>query len=126
MWDNPPTGFAKSFEKVAVKHVKKIGRDVISSLADVSPIDTTQYVSNHNVNVDSPDWSHNENKLLGDRGSEPQGLATIESMSSTELHDLWFTNATPYGGELEEGKSAQAPNGVYHPVFLAVTQWYKD
>lgn len=124
MWDKKPTLFADVVEKDAVKHVKTIGRDIISSLVDQSPIDTTQFVSNHNVSLDAPDWSHSENKLLGERGSEGEGLATIASM--TKLQDLWFTNATPYGGELEfDFKSAQAPIGVYLPVFLFTAQMYK-
>lgn len=124
MWDKSPTLFATEVEKVAVKHVKKVGRDIISSLVDQSPIDTTQFVSNHNVAIGQPNWSHSPTKLLGDRGSESQGLSTIGSM--TNLQDLWFTNATPYGGELEhESKSRQAPNGVYLPVFLFTAQMYK-
>ena len=124
MWDKKPTLFADVVEKAAVKHIKTIGRDIISSLVDQSPIDTTQFVSNHNVSLDAPNWSHSENKLLGERGSEGEGLATIASM--TKLQDLWFTNATPYGGELEfDFKSAQAPIGVYLPVFLFTAQMYK-
>lgn len=124
MWTNPPNLFADKVEKVAVKHVKTIGRDVISSLVDQSPIDTSNFVSSHNVAIGQPDWSYSETKLLGDRGSEPQGLSTINSM--TNLQDLWFTNATPYGDELEyESKSRQAPNGVYLPVFLFTAQMYK-
>lgn len=124
MWDKKPTLFADVVEKDAVKHVKTIGRDIISSLVDQSPIDTTQFVSNHNVSTDNPNWSHNPNKLLGERGSESEGLATIASV--TKLQDLWFTNATPYGGELEfDFKSAQAPAGVYLPVFLFTAQMYK-
>ena len=123
MWDKKPTLFADVVEKDAVKHVKTIGRDIISSLVDQSPVDTTQFVSNHNVSMDNPNWSHSENKLLGDRGSESEGLATIASMN--KLQDLWFTNATPYGEELEDGKSGQAPIGVYLPVFLFTAQMYK-
>ncbi len=123
MWTNPPNSFADKVEKVAVKHVKTVGRDIISSLVDQSPVDTSNFVSNHNVAVGKADWSYSE-KTLGDRGSEPQGLSTISSL--TKLQDLWFTNATPYGGELEyESKSRQAPNGVYLPVFLFTAQMYK-
>lgn len=124
MWTNPPNLFADKVEKVAVRHVQKVGRDIISSLVDQSPIDTTQFVSNHNVAIGQPNWSHSPTKLLGDRGSESQGLSTIASLNN--LQDLWFTNATPYGGELEyESKSRQAPNGVYLPVFLFTAQMYK-
>lgn len=122
MWDKSPTLFADKVEKVAVKHLKTIGKDIIGSLVDQSPIDTTNYVSNHNVAVEKPDWSYVE-KTLGDRGSEPQGMATIASM--TDLKDLWFTNATPYGSELEDGKSDQARNGVYREVFMFTAQMYK-
>lgn len=122
MWDKSPVLFADVVEKDAVKHVKTIGRDIISSLADQSPKDSTNFVSNHNVSIGSPDWSYVE-KTLGDRGSEDEGLATIASM--TKLQDLWFTNATPYGEELEGGKSRQAPIGVYLPVFLFTEQMYK-
>jgi len=125
MWNKSPTLFAASVEKVAVNHVKKIGRDMIGSLVDLSPIDTTQYVSNHNVSMDVPNWSHSEFKLLGERGSEAEGMASIAALPTTKLHDVWFTNATPYGNELEGAKSAQAPMGVYRPAFLGVAQWYK-
>ena len=126
MWDKKPTSFADIVTKDAAEHVKKISKDIIGSLVDLSPVDTTQFVSNHNVSLDKPDWSHNEKKLLGDRGSEGEGMSTISSMPTNKLHDVWFTNATPYGNELESGqKSAQAPSGVYTPAFLAVAQWYK-
>ena len=123
MWDKSPVLFADVVEKDAVKHVKTIGRDIISSLVDQSPVDESQYVSNHNVAVGQPDWTHVENKKLGSRGSETQGLATINSV--VKLDDLWFTNATPYGGELEGGKSRQAPSGVYREVFIFTAQMYK-
>lgn len=123
MWDKSPTLFATEVEKVAVSHVKKVGQDMIGSLVDVSPVDSSRFVSNNNVSIGQPDWSYNENKLLGERGSEAEGLSKIASLNN--LQDLWFTNATPYGGELEGGKSAQAPTGVYLPVFLAVHQWYR-
>lgn len=123
MWDKSPTLFADKVEKVAVKHVKTIGRDVISSLVDQSPLDKFQYVSNHNVSIGQPDWTHVESKKIGERGSETQGLSTINSI--VKLQDLWFTNATPYGGELEGGKSRQAPNGVYREVFMFTAQMYK-
>lgn len=123
MWDKSPVLFADVVEKDAVKHVKTIGRDIISSLVDQSPLDEFQYVSNHNVSIGQPDWTHIESKKLGSRGSETQGLATINSV--VKLDDLWFTNATPYGEELEDGKSGQAPTGVYLPVFLFTAQMYK-
>lgn len=126
MWSNPPTLFAKSVERVAVNHVKKIGRDIISSLADVSPIDTTQYTSNHNVSANNPDWSHSENKLLGERGAEAQNLSYLNGLAPNKLQSVWFTNATPYGDELEDGKSAQARTGVYNVVFSFTCQMYKS
>lgn len=122
MWDKPPTLFADVVEKDTINHVKTIGKDIISSLVDQSPVDTSNFVSNHNVSTDAPDWSYSE-KMLGDRGSEPQGLATISSVN--KLQDLWFTNATPYGDDLEGGKSRQAPTGVYLPVFMFTAQMYK-
>ena len=127
MWDKSPVLFADVVEKDAVTHVKKISKDMIGRLVDQSPIDTTQFVSNHNVSLDAPNWSHNPNKLLGDRGSESEGLATIAAMPANKLRDVWFTNATPYGEELEGGKSRQpqAAGGIYLPTFLAVSQWYK-
>lgn len=127
MWDKSPTLFADKVEKVAVKHLKTIGKDIIGSLVDQSPIDTSNFVSSHNVAIGQPDWSYSHTKLLGDRGSESQGLSTIGSM--TNLQDLWFTNATPYGGELEGGKSPQKPyhpaGVVYGSVFLFTAQMYK-
>ena len=122
MWDKPPTLFADVVEKDTINHVKTIGKDIISSLVDQSPVDTSNFVSNHNVSLDTPDWSYSE-KMLGDRGSESQGLAVINSVN--KLQDLWFTNATPYGEELEDGKSRQAPTGVYLPVFMFTAQMYK-
>lgn len=125
MWDKKPSDFADLVTKDTVNLVQKISKDMIGSLVDLSPVDTTQFVSNHNVSLDAPNWSHNENKLLGDRGSESIGMATIAAMPTNALRDVWFTNATPYGGELEDGKSRQSPSGIYTPAFLAVAQWYK-
>lgn len=127
MWDKSPVLFADVVEKDAVKHVKTIGRDIIGGIADHAPIVTTQFSSNNNISMDSPDWSHNPNKLLGERGSEAQNLAYLSSIPKNKLHDLWFTNATPYGEKLEDGGSVQrqAAYGIYYPTFLGVVQWYK-
>lgn len=125
MWDKPPSLFGDVVEKAAVKRVKDISSDLFPALVYGSPEDTSRYLSNHNVSLNTPSWSHDDNKMIGKAGSVSVGMAVIKGMAQDRLQDVWITNTISYAGDLEQGKSRTAPDGVYLPTFLAVAMYYR-
>lgn len=125
MWDKSPVLFADVVEKAAVKRVKDIATDMHTALVDKSPVDSSRYVSNHKVSLDTPDWSHDDNKFVGRSGALAQGMAVINGMPVDRLHSVHLTNTIKYSKYLEKGHSSFAPNGVYLPVFLGVSMFYR-
>ena len=125
MWDVKPSKFAAVVEKDTVKHAKNIATDLLNGLTALAPVDTTRYVSNMNVSMNNADFTFVEDKYIGWGGALADGLQKIARMPDNKLHDIHISNATPYGDDLEDGWSLQAPKGVFFPTFLAVAQYYK-
>lgn len=125
MWDKPPSLFGDVVERAAVERVQDIASDLYPALVYGSPIDTSRYLSNHNISLGSPDWSHDDNKMIGKAGAVSVGMAVINGMAKDKLQSVWITNTIDYGDDLEAGKSKQAPDGVYLVNFLAVATYYR-
>lgn len=125
MWDIKPSAFTKMIEKDACKKVLDISIDMGSGLCNLAPVDTSRFVSNMNVSFNAPDSSFDEDKMLGSGGALAATLQSVSKLSKTKLQDVYFTNVTPYGGELEKGRSVQAPDGVFLVTFLGVAAAHK-
>ena len=121
-WDLSYIG--KKVEEEAVRLVKDIATDMATNLVYKSHEDTSRFLSNTNASMDEPNESGDENKVLGRSGSIAQCTRAINAMPNDKLHSVYITNHVKYGVYLEAGYSAQSPNGVFYPVFVAVSSMY--
>lgn len=126
MWDKDPVSLIDDVVlKDGAKHIKNIATDMANGIYDLSPVDTSEFISNTNITIGEPDYSHNPAKRLGRGGARAQGMSVINSLPDDRLFSLSIANGTPHGKYLEGGWSKQAPNGVYTVTFLAVSMWYR-
>ncbi|OOR87282.1 hypothetical protein B0181_10555 [Moraxella caviae] len=123
MWDKDPVLFADVVAADVTQRVKNIGTDMLTAIVQKSPVDTSRFVSNTNVSINQADDGFDVHKRLGRSAAMAQGLNTINSLSSPAT--IYITNTTHYGKYLELGRSSQSPNGVYHPVFVAISAMYR-
>ena len=125
MWDKSPVLFADVVEKVAVKRVKDIATDMHTALVDLAPVDTSNYVGNMTVSLDTPNWTYVEGKTIGRGGALANGMGVINAMPNDKLHSVYLSSTVPYAKYLEWGRSSFAPNGVFTVAFLGVATWYR-
>lgn len=120
-WNVSPTIIADEVEKQAIEHAQNIALEMHRKINELSPIDTSRFVSNWFISVGHPEEYFDENRMLGRGGAFVEG-GRDEVLQMKTLQDIWLQNLTPYGGDLEQGKSAQAPNGVVRVIFPAVAR----
>lgn len=126
MWDKDPVSFIDDVVlKDGSKLVKDIATDMANGIYDLSPVDTSEFISNTNITMGEPDYSHNPAKRLGRGGARAQGMSVINSLPDDRLFTVAIANGTPHGKYLEWGRSRQAPNGVYLVTYMAVSMWYR-
>ena len=126
MWDKDPVSFIDDVVlKDGSKLIKDISTDMLNGVVNLSPIDTSRYISNHIVSFNSPDYGFDEGKKLGRAGSRAEGMAKISGISDKEMPTVFIQTNVPYSKYLEWGRSNQAPNGVYRITFEAVSMWYR-
>lgn len=129
MWDKKPSLFADVVERAAVDRVKNIATDMLTAVVNKSPVDTTNFVGNTNVSMDTSNFTYVEGKTIGRSGAMAEGMTFIRALPKNKLHSVFISNGTPYAKYLEltdryKG-SSQAPNGVFLPVFIGVSMFYK-
>ena len=125
MWDKSPVLFADVVEKAAVKRVRDIATDMLTALVDLAPVDTSNYVGNMTVSLDTPNWTYVEGKTIGRGGALANGMGVINAMPNDKLHSVYLSSTVPYAKYLEWGRSSFAPNGVFTVAFLGVATWYR-
>lgn len=76
-----------------------------------TPVDTGRARANWIVSIGSPDLTTNDNTDPGGDAAIQQGVATINGWK-VGRGSIFLSNSLPYIVPLEEGSSAQAPNGM--------------
>lgn len=123
-WDTPPTAFIKVVKADLVDKRKEITATALQAVISGSPVDTGAYKANHRVTLDGVDLGYDlELKDPGGSQTLADGEAVIGQIS-TPFGESVIQNGIPYGSELENGHSQQAPVGVYGVAFSAVRERY--
>lgn len=97
--------------------VRKATLDILSSVVDMSPVDTGRFKNNWNMAYGAPDLSVTIN--TDPNGGEVKSRALAAS-ARYNGQDVYITNNLPYAIPLEYGHSGQAPNGM---VRVTVARW---
>lgn len=111
-----------------VENANKVvrGAAIVADQAVVvgTPVDTGRARSNWIASIDAP----SEDELLGP-GFDKSGQAAISSaakvIAGRKTGDIFLTNNVPYIIPLEEGHSAQAPEGMAKQAVAAAADYVK-
>lgn len=125
MWDVNPSLFADEVAKVASKRVVDVSTDMLTGLVEKMPVDTTRAVSNIKVSINEPDYSVDESKYVGRSGAMAEGMGVINSIGQREIPTVYLQDNLYYVKYLEWGRSGRSPNGIFYPVFMAVSAFYR-
>jgi len=117
---------ANNLPKEASKLAVKVGTVVVDDLANNTPVDTSQAVSNWQVRLGNPAVAPIFAYHLGEQGStKAQSAQAVKTAASNAMKTkkpgipIYITNVLPYIQRLNEGWSEQTPaNFVERSVLL--------
>jgi hypothetical protein len=123
--------WAKRFEPAVAKSVNTLVKDTVvdlqTELVRVTPVDTSQALSNWRVELDASSPGTRPAFRVGDRGStapysRARGIAAARGAVRSRKNGqaVWTSNDLEYMGELEAGKSRQAGPGFIQAAIRRV------
>lgn len=128
-----PEQFARRFRIIAekvkentVKNVKKaaIAADQAAVLA--TPVDTGRARANWLVSIGTPEYKYDDEATEGDvQSSLSQAQSTVAEYKLGS-GGIFITNSVPYIVPLENGSSAQAPQGMTEAAIQAARRHLGD
>lgn len=106
--------------------MRKLAFDGLDGVFRRSPVDTGRFRASWRVSLDSADLSvepPSESKASQPKGSPLSGpalqqLNAINFGKGKRDQTIVISNNLPYAQQLEDGRSAQAPDGVLKPTFV--------
>lgn len=116
-WKRRPTGFIPVAEGELNAMTRAIALQALTGVIERSPVDSGAFRGNHLVSVNVVDPSYDTTRV--DKAGEvalAAGASKINSAGSP-YQIIRVQNNLPYSERLEDGYSAQAPNGVYQVTF---------
>lgn len=110
---------------VANRTAVKVAETIINDLAHVTPVDTSQAISNWQLGIDDRPDSPIGPHFPGERGSTYSASAS-ETIAEAEAklknkqpgQTIYISNVLRYIGRLNEGSSTQAPAGFVERAVL--------
>lgn len=109
-------------EKLKHRHdqfVRALALETLSRVIKRTPVDTGAARANWNVALDRPDRSNDPDSTNAAEAVQ-KGQAVI--MRTGVGDRIFITNSLPYIGELEDGNSKQAPQGMVKITAAEMTQ----
>lgn len=122
-WKYKPSDFAAHMLKNADQHVKNIVGETLQQVVVRSPVMDGEFRASHKVTLDSPDNTYKKDFDDSGAATLSEGLKVAASANFGGL--IYIQSNSPYGLDLENGHSQQAPNGVYALSFQHVCEKYK-
>ena len=116
--------FRKEIDNYAVQCKIKLSREILFRLIQATPVDTSQALSNWVVGLRAKNTKTRSAYYIGSEGSTQglsshaaymQGAAIIANVRVGEV--IYIANNLDYIDLLNEGLSAQAPDGFIQQVF---------
>lgn len=116
---------AAKLDKEASRLAVKTAETILGDLVQVTPVDTSQALSNWQVNLGSPVSSSIGPYFPGEKGSTQsssanaalaEGRAALKAKRPKQA--IYISNVLPYIGRLNEGSSKQAPAGFVERAVL--------
>lgn len=89
---------------------KAFAFDVFREVLKRTPVDTGRARANWHIHVNAPDYSTHE-------GTSPP---SFQDINVDGYPTIFISNGLNYIGDLDDGRSKQAPNGITQPALAAV------
>lgn len=117
-WNIPPTAFANVARERLERVYKATAITVFNGVVQESPVDMGWYRNNHHVSIGGKDirYEHVEGQV-SNSFAFGDGVQVINSIPSGQFPVIYIQNNLPYAQALEDGRSDQAPTGVYGIVY---------
>jgi len=89
---------------------RALGLEIQRRLMDKTPVDTGRARGNWNASIGEPDFTTSETTSAA--ATIAKASAVVRGFELSEGASFYVSNGLPYIERLEEGYSAQAPNGM--------------
>lgn len=109
-WSKSLTGFARQVGRDLTDMQKEVSLYAFQQLILLSPVDSGAYRGNHRLTVGFTDDGYNLEATGDYNQQQAQRRLAALNVPFTVVH---IQNNLPYGEEIENGHSQQAPGGVY-------------
>ncbi len=121
-WSTPPTAFIAQIEGDMTKQLRIIAMALLGEIVSRSPVDTGRFRGNTTVTIGSPVFTNSQTL-------DPTGSTTVSAGASVlsglkPFSIIYIQNNLPYAEKLENGRSKQAPSGVFGLAFAGVAAAY--
>ena len=122
-WSRPPSGFADELEKLQNQRLRAAALQALTGVIERSPVDSGAFRGNNRVGVGAADNSVDLNAADGLPKGATNGVQAFDEgfriigQANKAFDVIYISNNLPYAGELENGSSTQAPQGVYAVTF---------
>lgn len=113
-WSKRPTGFAREVEKTQNRRLRAVALQAFEGVIERSPVDTGAFRGNNVLSVGQRNDGYNM-EATGVYNQQQASLRLDRITGPFEV--VYIQNNLPYAGELENGSSKQAPQGVYAITF---------
>lgn len=127
--DTQIRAIVRDIGRVTEHVVRKVTLDVTANLVATTPVDTGWARANWVPAIGAPaetgleDITPTPDDAARARGQQQRALAGVATGYKTSQGRVFVSNNVPYIGELNDGKSTQAPAGfVQQAIYKAVTE----
>jgi hypothetical protein len=107
-WVVNPLNFMSAVNGKIAAVTKEVSEEIFDGVVSRSPVDTGSFRASWNVSVGLPDVSN----VVGGSSESPLSPPVFPKLNVKNADKVYITNNTPYGAELENGHSGQAPLGM--------------
>lgn len=108
VWTVNPLNFLNSVNTSVASKTREVSEAIFDGVVERSPVDTGSFRASWNVSVNE----ENLNRVEGGSSSSPLSPPRFPNINVNNFSKVFITNATPYGPQLENGYSGQAPQGI--------------
>ena len=107
-WSVNPNDFMKNVDVSVVRITSELAEEIFDGVVEKSPVETGSFRQSWNVSLNVPD----ETVITGGSAESPLNAPKFPKLGVKSGDKVIINNSTPYGSELENGHSDQAPIGM--------------
>ena len=108
------------FSQNMLPEYAEVAMDVLRGVVLNTPVDTGRARGNWQVTTNTPATGQTQVKTKNGARAIQDGTSKINSANVADGTTIWITNNVPYIERLEDGWSAQKPDGILLPTLNSI------